>query len=58
MRGAELLARIHPAVLAAQPLAVAELGAGEVDRAAGAAEPLDGVLVQRLGGAAVAQLGA
>ena len=56
VRGAELVARIHAAVLAAQPLAVAELRAGEVDCAAGAAEPLDGLLVQGLGGAAVAQL--
>src|SRR6478735_2875619 len=45
----ELLARRHTPVLAAEPLAVEQLGAGELDQDPGALEPLDRLAVERLG---------
>src|SRR5207302_1338578 len=41
--------------LAAKPLAVEEVGAGELDADAGVAEPVDRLPIQALGGLAVAQ---
>ena len=46
--GAQLLAGVDAPVLAAQPFAVQEPGAGEVDHAAAAGEPLDRLAVERL----------
>src|SRR3954471_2751816 len=46
--GAQLLAGVGAAVLAAQPFAVEELAAGELDRGAAAFEPLDRLLVAGL----------
>ena len=51
----QLLARIHPSVLAAQPLAVEQVGASELEADAGAAKPLDRLTVEVLGGLAVAE---
>jgi hypothetical protein len=47
--GAELLARVAPAALAAQPFAVEEIGARELDPYAGPLEPLDRLAIERLG---------
>jgi hypothetical protein len=47
--GPQLLARIDAALLAAQPLAVHEAGAGEVDRDATATEAVDRLPVERVG---------
>src|SRR5262245_10561401 len=55
VRRAQLLARVHPPLLAAQPLAVEQPGAGEVDPAATAREPLDRLAVELLGGVAFAE---
>ena len=46
--GSELLARVDAAVLATQPFAVQEPGAGEVDHATAAPEPLDRLAVEGL----------
>ena len=48
--GAELLARVDPATLAAQPLAVEQVRAGELGPQPGAAQPLDRLAIQALGG--------
>jgi hypothetical protein len=55
MRVSELLARIDAPVLAAQPLPVQELGAGEVDDATAAPEPLDRLAVEGLRGGSITQ---
>ena len=55
MRGAQLLAGLDEPVLAAQPLAVEEVGAGEMNGDPAAGEPLDRLAVERPGGLAVAQ---
>ena len=47
VRGAQLLARVDAPVLAAQPLAVHQVGAGEMDGDPAALEPLDRLAVQR-----------
>ena len=47
--GAQLVAGVDPPVLAAQPLAVQQVGAGEVGPQRGAAEPLDRLGVAPLG---------
>jgi DNA-binding CsgD family transcriptional regulator len=47
---AELLPRVHPAVLTAQPFSVEQVCAGQFYPDAGAAEPLDGLAVQTLRG--------
>ena len=46
MRGPQLLAGVRAAVLAAQPLAVEQVGAAELGPQPGAAEPGDRLLVQ------------
>ena len=46
VRGAQLLARVHAPVLAPQPLAVEQAGAGELDADPGALEPLDRLPVE------------
>ena len=46
--GSELLTRVDAPVLATQPFAVAEPGAGEVDDATAAREPLDRLAVEGL----------
>ena len=53
--GSKLLARVDAPVLATQPLAVEQLGAGEVDHATGAREPLDRLAVEGLRSSSVAQ---
>ena len=53
--GAELHAGVDAAILPAQPLAVEQVGAGELGAQSCAAEPLDRLAVQALGGLAVAQ---
>ena len=55
---AELLARVQAPILAAQPFAVQQVGAGEMDGDPAAGEPLDGLAVEGFGGRAVAQQGA
>src|SRR5216683_6600142 len=45
VRGAQLLAGVDAATLATQPLAVEQIGAGELDPEAGAAEPVDRLAV-------------
>ena len=55
MRGAQLLACVDPALLAAQPLPVEQTGAGELDADPGALEPLDRLAVERVGAVALAQ---
>ena len=52
--GAQLLARVHAPVLAPEPFAVEQTGAGELDADPGALEPLDRLAVERLGGVALA----
>src|SRR4051812_10496311 len=49
----ELLPSVHAPVLAAQPFAVQEAGAGEVDDATGARQPVDGLPIERLRGPSV-----
>src|SRR4051812_10870570 len=56
--GAQLLARVHPAPLSAQPLAIEEPGAGEMKRCATASEPIDRSFVQSVGMAPFAEKGA
>jgi hypothetical protein len=53
--GAQLLACVEPTVLAAQPLAEQQVGAGEIRAEPGAAEPLDSLPVQILGGLALGE---
>jgi len=53
--GAKLLASVGALAFAAQPLAVQEVAAGEVDGDAGPGEPLDGLAVEWAGCVAVAQ---
>ena len=55
VRSAQLLARVHAPVLAAQPLAVQEVGAGAVDDDAAPAEPLDRLAVEGVGVLVLAQ---
>ena len=52
---AQLLARVDPAILAAQPLAVEEVRAGELRTEPGAPQPLDRLAIQLVGGRPVAQ---
>ena len=54
---AQVLARVHAAVLTTQPLAVHELRSGELSADPGAGEPLDRLAVERLRGVAIAQEG-
>ena len=56
--GAQLLARVNAAALAAQPLAVEQMGAGELHADAGPAEVRDRLAVVPLGGVALAEQGA
>src|SRR5207237_7208387 len=48
-------ARVEAAAFAAQPFAVEKMGTGELDADAGAAEPVDRLPIEALGGLAVAQ---
>ena len=50
VRAAELIAGVTPAPLAAQPLAVEQVGAGQIHPQAGAAEAVDRLAVEVLGG--------
>src|SRR4051812_23285753 len=54
-RGAQVLAGVEAAPLAPQPLAVEEVGPRELHAHAGALQPLDRLLVEALGGVAVAE---
>ncbi len=54
MRGPQLRPGVHPAVLAAQPLAVQQVSAGQFRAELSAAEPVDRLAVQALGGLALA----
>src|SRR5204862_4630446 len=56
--GAKLLACVDAPVLATQPFAVQEFGAGEVDHATAALEPLDRLAVERLRTFPIGQQGA
>ena len=53
--GSQLGAGVSAAVLAAQPFAIDQVGTGELRAQPGAAEPVDRLTVQVLGGLAVAQ---
>src|SRR5262249_61311519 len=53
-RAAKLLAGVMPAPLAAQPLAVQQPGAGEIQAQPRAAEAVDGLAVEVLGRLAIA----
>ena len=53
--GPELIARVHAAALAPQPLAVEQMRAGQFHADTGPAEPLDRLAVQPLGGLVIAQ---
>jgi hypothetical protein len=55
VRGAQLRPRLGPAALAAQPLAVQQVRAGEFGPKAGAAEPVGRLAVPALGVLAVAE---
>ena len=55
VRRAQVLAGVHPPLLAPEPLAVHEVGAGEVDGDAGLPEAVDRLLVERVGLRALAQ---
>src|SRR5258705_1838342 len=46
---AELLARVHPAVLAAEPLAVQKMGPRQLVAQAGSAQTRDALAIERLG---------
>ena len=50
MGRAQLLARVDPAILAAQPLAIEQVRAGELRTQPGAAQPLDRLAIQLVGG--------
>jgi hypothetical protein len=52
---AQLLARVDPAVLAAQPLAIEKVRAGELWTEAGAPQPLDRLAIQIVSGRPLAQ---
>ena len=52
---AQLLARVDPAILAAQPLAVEQMRAGDLRTEPGTPQPLDRLAVQLVGGRPVAQ---
>jgi hypothetical protein len=54
VRGPQLLAGVRPPTFAAQPFAVEELCAGELDAYLGAAESLDRLAVQRFRGGTIA----
>src|SRR3954468_24594504 len=54
-RGAQLLAGVQATPLIPQPLAVDEMGAGEVHPQARASEPLDRLSIQALGRVALAE---
>src|SRR5206468_4247661 len=54
-RGAQLLAGVQAAPLAPQPLAIEQVGPHELYAHASAPQPLDRLLVEALGGAAVAE---
>ena len=56
--GAQLLARVDAPVLAAQPLAVEQMGAGELHADAGTAEAFDRLAVETVGDVALAEQGA
>jgi hypothetical protein len=56
--GAQLLAGVGAAPLAAQPFAVEEMDAGQVGADAGLAQVRDRVAVEPVGGAALAEQGA
>ncbi len=51
---AQLLARVDPAILAAQPLAIEKVRAGELWTEPGAPQPLDRLAIQIVGGRPVA----
>jgi hypothetical protein len=53
--GPQLHAGVHPAVLAAQPFAVEQVGAGEFRAELGAAQPVDPFAVAALGNFALAE---
>src|SRR5690349_3369694 len=55
--GPQLVPRVHPAVLAAQPLAIDQVSAGQLHPETGAAEPVDGLPVGALSRLALAQQG-
>src|SRR4051794_4171919 len=55
---AQLVARIDPAVLPAQPLPVEQMSAGELGTKRGPCQPLDGFAMQTLGALTLAQQGA
>jgi hypothetical protein len=55
VRGAQLLARVTAAALAAQPLAVEQVRAGQLRADPGAAEPLDRLEIPALGAGVVAE---
>ena len=55
MGGAELLAGVEPAALAAQPFAVEEVGAGKRDADAGAAKAFDRLSIEGLRGLILAE---
>src|SRR4051794_41829062 len=52
---AQLLARVEPAALPAQPFAVQEVSAGELHPDASPGEPLDRLAIEPLGGLAIAK---
>ena len=54
IRGAELRAGVDAAILASQPLAVEQVRACELRAQSGAAQPLDSLSIQALGGLALA----
>ena len=54
---AKLLARVDAAIFAPEPFAVEQMRAGQIRTHAGAAEPLDRLTVQTVGGLALAQQG-
>ena len=57
MRGAQLLARVAAAVLAAQPFPVHQVGAGELGSGPALPQVLDGLLIKGLGGVVAGEQG-
>ena len=55
MCAAQVLASVNAAILAAQPLAVVQAGAGELNADAGAGQALDRLPVEAFGGVAFAK---
>jgi hypothetical protein len=55
VRRAQLLARIEAAAITAQPLPVEEMRTGEVRTELSAAQPVDRLAIEVVGGGAVAQ---